>query len=220
MGSLLRSLQGLIERTYAIDPGIRDISRFVVGDAGYRRFYADAGQSIGSASGTGARTLVRETPDGPRACIYYPDAMIRRLEAYPPQEGLCEENALPFATLTEELDHLLLIAERTRQDRPVTLLELEMQANVTKHLVLARFLSRGGRPLSSRRRLWLRRRLFETGRYRDEDPEVRRRYEQAARWSIKLVDGLAGRSPHERLGVLRRFHRADQAAKLEMISRL
>jgi hypothetical protein len=218
--SLLHSLQGLIERTYAIDPPIPDASKFLIGDAGYRRFYHEERRPVGPAGSRGAKTLIRETADGLRACIYYPDALIRRLEAFPPQQGLCEENAEPFATLTEELDHLLLIAERARQARSVTLFELELQADVTKHLVLARFLSRGGRALSPSRRIWLRRRLFETGRYRDPDPEVRRRYEQAARWSIKLVDGLAGESPDRRLAALRRFHRADTAVKLELISRL
>ena len=61
----------------------------------------------------GARTLVRETREGLRACIYYPDGMIRRLELFPPQRGLGDENVDAFADLVEELDHLLLLAERS-----------------------------------------------------------------------------------------------------------
>ena len=219
--SLLQVLQGLIERTYALRTTVYDVSRFLIGDAGYRRLYLENGnRSIESGSRFRAKTLVRETADGLRACIYYPDALIKRLEAFPPQKGLCDQNAEAFATLTEELDHFLLIAERARQARSVTLFELELQADVTKHLVLARFLSRGGRPLSARRRLWLRSQLLEKSRYCDDDPVVRRRYEQAARWSVKLIEGLAGHTPRRRLTTLRRFHRADTAAKLELISRL
>src|SRR6185503_19378594 len=74
--SLLESLQGVIERTYDLDTGVRDIGRFVIGDAGYRFLYAgveregrlfqrvepvrSAGTGVlsGEPAGAGARTLL------------------------------------------------------------------------------------------------------------------------------------------------------------------
>ena len=90
---------------------------------------------------SGARTLVRETDEGLRASIYYPDRLIRVLEQHPPQHGLCDANVDAFATLVEELDHFLMIVARARSGRPLTLFELELHANVSKHLVLSRFLA-------------------------------------------------------------------------------
>ena len=59
--SLLELLQGVIERTYDLQTGVRDIGRYVIGDEGYRRIYgADhaAGRVRRSVIvGAGARIL-------------------------------------------------------------------------------------------------------------------------------------------------------------------
>jgi len=215
--SLLEQLRGLIERTYGFESGIEDLGRFVVGNAGYRRFYAgrEASTWVDSAR-VQARTLVREVPGALRACIYYPDELIDALERQPPQRGLFDSNVDAFSTLVEELDHLLLLVWRKRQGRPVSLFELELQANVTKHLVLSHFLAAGRPHLEPHERAWLRYHLFEKGSFVDEDPEVAERYRHAARCAVKFVDALP-ESPRKRLVALRRFHDANVAGKLEMI---
>ena len=215
--SLLEQLRGLIERTYGFETGLDDLGRFVVGNAGYRRFYAgrEAITRVDSATEQ-ARTLVREVPGAFRACIYYPDELIETLERQPPQHGLFDCNVDAFSTLVEELDHLLLLVWRKRQERPVSRFELELQANVTKHLVLSYFLAAGRPCLKPHERAWLRHHLFEKGCFVDADPEVAERYRQAARCAVKFVDGLPG-SPRKRLVVLRRFHDANVAGKLELI---
>jgi hypothetical protein len=81
--------------------------------------------------------------------------MIRHLEAKPPQRGVNEDNVDAFAVLVEELDHLLVTAERAHAGRGVSLLELEIQANVSKELVLSRFLTRRGRISDDDRRAWV-----------------------------------------------------------------
>ncbi len=164
--------------------------------------------------------LVRETAEGLRACIYYPDALIERLERYPPQHGLHERNVDAFAALVEELDHLLLLAERTRHMREVSLFELELHANVSKHLVLSRFLAGQRRRLGQDRRAWLRHHLFAKAEYCDTDPRVRERYRRARRDAVKFLDGLQGRRPAQRLELLRRFHHEGASGKLRLIERL
>jgi len=215
--SLLEQLRGLIERTYGFESGLADLGRFVVGNAGYRRFYAgrEAHTRVDSATAQ-ARTLVREVPGALRACIYYPDELIEALERQPPQQGLFDGNVDAFSTLVEELDHLLLLAWRKRQGRPVSLFELELQADVTKHLVLTYYLAAGRPHLEPRERAWLRHHLFDKGCFVDTDPDVAERYRQAARCAVKFIDGLPGR-PRKRLVALRRFHDADVAAKHQLI---
>lgn len=221
--SLLEAVQGLLERTYAMASGIDDVARFVVGDRGFRHLY-DPAELVelvaGSAAGDGARTLVRTTAEGVRASIYYPDSMIRQLERHPPQRGLDERNVDAFATLIEELDHLLLIAERARLGRTTTMLELELHANVSKHLVLSRFLA-GARPgLDGLRRAWLRHHLFDKVRFRAEEPAVRERYLRARRLAVRLVDALPRIEQARRIVTLRRFHDLDSQGKQSLIGRI
>jgi hypothetical protein len=220
--TLLDGVRGLLVRTYGIGGSLPELGTFIIGHRGLRQFYAAGGpaRAAGSAGGCGARTLVRETADGVRACIFFPDELIRTLEAHPPQYGLREENVEAFAVFVEEIDHLLVIAERAAQDRPVSLFELELHADVSKHLVLSRFLAGGARRLSEGGRSWLRERLFDADRSWDGDPDSRERYRAAARWAVRLIETLAVLSPPARLAALRRFHAADGGGKLELIRRL
>jgi hypothetical protein len=220
--NLLETVQRLIERTYAMESGLSDLGRFVIGDRGFRELYCGSGAvaEAGSMAGDGAKTLLRETADGPRACVYYPDALIRRLEDAPPQHGLSDYNVAPFATLVEELDHLLVIAERARQGRQLSLFELELHANITKHLVLTRFLAGTRGRVDPPRRIWLRRQLFGEARFQEQDAAANSRYRDAARWAIRFLEALRPRRPHARIRSLRRFHVANASGKLELIQQL
>jgi len=213
---LLDALCGLLRRTYALSAPLRPIGDYVIGDRGLRALYPNGETEARSESGEGARLLVRETSGGLRACIYYPDAMIRRLEEKPPQRGIDDDNVEAFAVLVEELDHLLVAAERAHAGRGVSLLEMEIQANVSKDLVLSRFLSGGGRRLNPRRRIWLRDRLFHGRAYSDRDGAVRARYDDASRFALRFLLVLARLPAPARVEALRRFHRAPLAGKLEL----
>ena len=213
---LLDALCGLLRRTYALTAPLLPIGRYVIGDAGLRVLYPKGQRDVRSEAGEGARLLVRDTGDGVRACIYYPDAMIRRLEENPPQRGLDEDNVDAFAVLVEELDHLLVAAERAQAGRGVSLLELEVQANVSKDLVLSRFLSRRGQCVDPVRRAWLRHHLFDARTYCDDDRSVRYRYDEASRLALKFLATLERTPRGRRVDRLRRFHRASLAGKVEL----
>ena len=219
--SLLEQVQRLLERTYRMRSGVREPGRFIIGDRGYRWLYRDrsAASEARSTAGQGARVLLRETPAGTSASIYYPDALIARLERHPPQRGLHEGNVDAFAALVEELDHLLVVAERVRMGREVSLFELELHANVSKHLVLTRFLAGRRTRLSASRRLWLRHQLFVKNRFREPDSSVQQRYRDATRWAVRFLDRLAGLAAARRIETLRVFHRASLRHKLELIDR-
>ena len=249
--SLLESLQGLIERTYRMDTGVAEIGRYVIGDEGYRRFYGQRPPSLrvpeesraaraaallaagvgadggrGSQAAAAARVLVHDNPDGLAAHIYYPDLLIRRLEEAPPMQGLCDRNVDDFATFVEELDHFLFLAERVRLKRPVSLLELELQANVTKYLVCALFLAgsggrrpRGGAMLAEEERRWLLYHLFEKIEFAEPDPLVRARYRDALRFARRFLDRL-DRLPlaSDRVARLRAFHAATHQQKIAALA--
>jgi hypothetical protein len=219
--SLLASVHGLLERTYHMRSGIRDVADYLIGDHGFRELFSDASivETVCGASACGARTLLRETPDGLRVCVYFPDELIRRLEAYPPQRGIGARNVDAFATFVEEIDHLLVVAERLALRQPISLFELELHANVSKHLVLTRYLAGRGPRLSEVQRIWLRRCLFGA-EYCDDDAEVAGRYREAARWAVRLLDAAGRLAPAQRLEQLRRFHREEVAGKLRLIEYL
>ncbi len=219
---LVSQLQKIIERTYALPGSVPDAGRFILGDEGYRRIVArGAGPVRVVGSGSGACLLLRPPgAGGPwRAAIYYPDALIERLETDPPSSGLHDGNIDDFAVLVEELDHFLCVAERLRLGRSFSLLELELQANVTKFLAAAHWLrrSRGGRSGDVERR-WLLWQLFDKGDYADPDPRVAARYRDARRFAVRFLRRIEPLRAVERLGALRRFHRQSHAQKLALLS--
>lgn len=215
--TLLAAVHGLLTRTYALTARLDAIERYVIGDAGLARLYdGRPGTAVGSATGEGARLLLREEGGALRATVYFPDALIAHLEERPPQRGLDDRNVDAFAVFVEEIDHLLVAAERADAGRGVSLLELELHANVSKYLVLARFLAGRAKRLGPARRAWLMHQLFEKPQYSDPDPEVRERYVAAGRNAARFLMTLERLSPQARIDRLRRFHRQDLSGKLAM----
>jgi len=96
--------------------------------------------------------------------------------------------------------------------------ELELHANVSKYLVLGRFLAGERKLLDGPRRVWLRHHLFHKRDYGDDDPSVRRRYQDAARFALRFLDAQQSCPVDSRVGALRRFHRASLNGKLAMIA--
>ncbi|MCP3980048.1 MAG: hypothetical protein GY716_12150 [bacterium] len=220
---LLDQVQGLLERTYHMYTGLESAGRFVIGHRGYKLLYAEEEEFLHaprSGAGCGAKVLFRETGRSVRAALFFPDEQIERLERFPPQRGLGDENVDAFAALVEELDHLLVLAERVREQRTVSMFELELHANVSKHLVLTRFLA-GNRPaLEVEQKLWLRHHLFGKIRFTDPDTRVRARYRDARRWGVRFLDALGALDPAKRLRTLRRFHSATSYGKTSLIRSL
>ncbi len=220
--SLLERLQGLIERTYDLDTGVRDIGRFVIGDEGYRRLYGRR-QAAGlvtrkvGARVTAARTLLREGSEGLAVAVYYPDSLIACLERNDPTRRLDDDNVDAFAVLVEELDHLLVVAERYRSGGVCSLMELELHANVTKYLVLKTFVGklRGVGRVSAADTAWIRFHLFDKAEYAEPDPDVRWRYREACRLAARYVSRLDDLPAAQRPAELRRFHRLGPRVMLE-----
>lgn len=196
-------LKSIIERSYGMRPVIHDIGPFLIGDEGYEVLYGD-GQHERSS---GARMMVREEHDSVRLSVYYPDALVRHLEQFNPLIGLGDVNIDQFSVFIEELDHLLTLAGRVAEGRPVSLLELEHHANLTKYLVVLHLLGRqiGRTRLPESLRLWARHHLF--GKYSREKSDSAERYREAAGLADRHARLLDGMTVPERRSELCAFHR-------------
>ena len=222
--SLLRDIHGLIERTYATASGIADLGPFIIGDEGFRRLsdrhHVVRGPEGGPAALAGAALLVRPEPSGTAISVYFPDALIRRLESRPPHHVLDEANVDDFAEFIEEVDHFVVLAHALGAGREVTLLELELRANVTKALVIGHFLARHARraALQEGERLWLRHHLFEKREVAEPEAEIAARYREARRLAVRLLDRLSGLPRAEGLARLRRWNGLSAVEKVREIA--
>lgn len=136
-----------------------------------------------------------------------------------PAAALGPEPSLDLACqVVEGISHFVLIAERARCELPTTQLELELQAEVDKFLLLGVL----PEPLPSLERARLRLRLFEITRFVDEPGTLLGdRYRLASRTADRYLRRLEtkylDRSRWRELrGELNRFFRAGQTAKLEL----
>ncbi len=216
---LIKELQKKIEKTYALDTGITNIEQYIIGDKGYEEFYANEEIRTVVNSHSGARVLLRDAGDTLKVSIYYPDALIRELEDNDPRLGIHDENIDLCASFVEELDHFLFIAQHYKSHRPFSLLELELQANVTKYLVLKYFVALQNRSLKLSRfdKEYIRHHLFYKRKFDIEDTSERKRYEDAGKFGMMYTEQIDLLSHEERLRDLRLFSRMTCPSKIRHI---
>ncbi len=214
---LLLTLKSMIERSYGMPRVIEDVGPFLIGDEGYRARYRGR-DGAAPAAEAGARLLVRESGMPLRVALYYPDALVSHLERHSPLRGVGEINIEAFAVLVEELDHLLTIACRAAEGRPISLLELEHHANVTKYLVVLHFLGRqtGRRRVPDPIRRWARHHLFE--RYAAGGGEAASRYREAASLAGRYVLFLESLPAEARPPELRAYQRRSFSETFRLIA--
>lgn len=212
----------LIQRTYDAEPGVVPLGRFIVGDEGFRMLSArrKAVRMVGQ-DGAGARVLMRPLEGGAgwAVALYLPNELVRVLEGQDPRRELHDGNVDEFATLVEEVDHVVTFADRVaRAGRDVSLLELEWHAAVTKFLVLNHFVGRlrDRDTLTDAERIFVEHHVFHKGEIAEADPGVAARYREAARLALRFVRQLSRRRPLERIRDLRRFHRASHHEKIRL----
>jgi hypothetical protein len=160
--------------------------------------------------------------------LYLDPALLGRLARHDPLECLHGGNLADYWTALEGVSHFLYLAWNAGHDKPVSLLELEMQAEVDKYVVsygLMRRQSPGHFPAE------LHRALFERPRL---DPRLSAAraalYRAASRYAARFCVGLERRLARSRraageghepevLAELRRFYRLTSLRKLAHIER-
>jgi hypothetical protein len=210
----LAYVQADLEAIYGVEaPGVHD---FLVG--------GDAARAAGRAPRAPEELLVLEEEDGLSLGLYLDDAVMATAAAADPHHRrprLVARGALGrVACAAEGVSHFVYLATRAAEGRRVSLLELEVQAEVDKFALLLLHLWRRGLRRASPA---LRRRLFERVRYHAHlGAEERRRYEEANRLGGGYARWLEGRFVEgaDIDGLLRELRRTYRLAGREKIDYL
>jgi hypothetical protein len=208
--TLARVQRGL-EALYRVDTGVT-VDDFVI-DEPTRAHFAPARKPR-------EQLLVCEAAGEMSLALFIDPAALHNLAQHDPGHRLGNHNLGDFLLAVEGVSHFIYAVWCARAERPVTQLELELQAEVDKY-VTCLLATETARCQSEA----LRQRLFVDAEYEpDLDGEERDRYraanDNANRYAAWLeATFVATRRIPEMLGELRRFYREGLAAKLARIAR-
>ncbi len=191
-----------------------DVRQFLITDETLAQLLSNG---INSAR-TGETLLMCEEDDGLSLSLYLDSEILSRLESANPLDELRAEQLDDLCKVIEGLSHFNYVVWKASQDRTVSLLELELQAEVDK-FVSTMHLAREQRDPDMLNELF--QRLFDMVRFRhDLDEEQSARYraanDYAARFCRRLRPGILEDSEGA-LAELRRFYRLQLADKISHI---
>jgi hypothetical protein len=211
---VLRGLQSLLGQLYDVELDY-DVYDFLVTDRGALPGIPPAA----AARDVEEELLLAETPDGAGVALYLDPSLLRRLEGADPVGALTESNLADYCTALEGVSHFVYSTWRLDRDLPVSLLELETQAEVDKYAVTVFLLAEqlgGGYPAQVHARLFDR--VSFDARL---EPDQYRRYRTAHRYAAHYCRRLEhrfvtrGEARIEALvRELRKFYRLGSSAKL------
>ncbi len=212
---MLALLQDLLQRLYGLDIE-ESVEDFVITD---RRF---ASALRGAPVVAPEELLVRQADDELAISLFLEPSLLAAVARGDPLRRLHGHHLNPLCTLLEGVSHFVYLVSRARQARPVTRLELELQAEVDKFAILT-FLLRAQRQGTLPG--WLPRRLFEKVRYHAHlDDEALSRYRTANACARRYCRRLQRRfqwgwNGRRMVQELRHFHALGQTQKLRHIDR-
>lgn len=203
-------LQAHLQRVYGLDPAhTPDIRPFLVDDAAL-----DQLRPPGTERPADEWVLVQESDDGLDLAVWIAPEHLDTLARTPDPRTLVRASLRSFCAAIEGISHFMLLIERARRSEPLTLLELEVQAEIDK-FVSARLHCPDHAPA-------LRRALFQdVGLQGGLSREERSRYREAGRLARGWCDHL-GRLPHvgALLDAQRRLWRAPGGRRMERLRAL
>ncbi len=163
--------------------------------------------------------FVAETTDGAGLSLYLDPDLLQRLERADPLGALTEGNIADYCTALEGVSHFVYTAWRLDRDAPVSLLELETQAEVDKYAATVFLVGRqqGGRyPTEVHARLFDR--VSFDSRLRPEQYDRYRTAHRCAAQYCRRLERRFVRRGEARIEALvrelRRFYRLGSTAKL------
>ena len=210
---MLDQLQQRLTDIYHVNPG-HDIRDFLITD----RALADALGQGALLPNTAESVLLSEDDEGLALSVYLDREVLDRLDSSDPLSKLHADQLDDLCQVVEGISHFNYIVWSASRDRSVTLLELELQAEIDKFVsTLLLLLEQGDTSMSSR----LHELLFESTSFRAElDDAQRARYEAASdyagRFCHRLRERLIG-GDRDVLPELRRFYRLSQTDKISHI---
>ncbi len=210
MRTLARVQRGL-ETLYRVDTGVT-VDDFVIDEETRDAFAPERKprEQLLVAEGDGEMSLA----------LFVDPAALANLAAHDPSRRLGDHNLGDFLLAVEGVSHFIYAIWCAQAERPLSQLELELQAEVDKYITC--LLSTAPETGVSSQ---LRRRLFADPAYEpdlddDEHDRYRAANDNANRYATYLEDQFVTRRKiPEMLAELRRFYRQGLAAKLSTIAR-
>jgi hypothetical protein len=211
---VLRGLQSLLERLYDVEARY-DVYDFLI---------TDRSALLGMAPHNDLREseeelLVAESADGAAVALYLDAELLERLEGADPVGALTDDNLADYCTALEGVSHFLYTTWRLHCDLPVSLLELETQAEVDKYALTVFLLAGqqgGGYPAHVHPRLFDRV-SFDARLLPDQYQRYRTAHRCAAHYCRRLEHRFVSRGQthiEALVRELRRFYRLGSSAKL------
>lgn len=215
---LLRRMQQLLARLYDA-PVAHDVGDFVLCD---RRRLSDMVGPHAEHAGD-EQVFVVEDEHGVRLGLFIDEQVLARLLRRDPLQVLDEDNLHDYCTALEGVSHFHYLVWSLARGRNVSLLELELQAEVDKYATAVALFTQqrdGVLPGS------LHARLFHAVSFLPQlDAESRRRYQEANRHAARFCRSLEERflrarrrRPELWLAELRRFFRCGHQEKIRQLA--
>lgn len=211
---MLAELQSFIADIYDADCGYR-LHDFLVTD---RELAAKIGRKK-LRGNTEETVLIAEDDEGISVSVYLDKALLSRLDDADPMNSLRADQLSDLVVVLEGVSHFNYVGWCAGRDKAVTLLELELQAEIDKFVTTA-MLAQQQEDFPLLRNLH--RLLFDDVDYEPTlSRNERERYEvansYAARFCRKLLDRLTRDDSNEQLG---EFYRLTQPDKMSYIHSL
>lgn len=215
---LLRRMQSLLTRLYDA-PVEHDAEDFLISDLD--RLRDVVGDERGPLSDE--QVFVVQEDGGVRIGLFIDERVLEHLERHDPLQTLDEHNLHDFCTALEGVSHFHYLIWSFARNRPVSLLELELQAEVDKYasaLALMTQQRAGAFPGA------LHAQMFGGVSFLPQlDDASRRRYEEANRHAARYCRSLDQRylqprrsQPEKWLAELRRFFRCGHQEKIRQLA--
>jgi len=212
---ILQHLQALLSRLYAVRSEYA-VTDFLITD------HAQLGD-LAHQNTTDEQVLVNQVDDSLQVSVYVDAAVLCRLAADNPLEALSDTNLSDYCTALEGVSHFHYLTWRAAHADSVSLLELELQAEVDKYAAAVWLFTsqrNGAFPHT------LHERLFHRVRYHAElSAECLARYRDANRFAACFCRQLEERflrcrrvQPEAWLQELRKFYRLSHAQKLRRVA--
>ena len=210
---MLERLQQQLHDINRSDAGY-NVLDFLVTDARIARAISD-GENL---TNSGETLLLSEDEQGVAVSLYLDEALLDRLKSGDPAAALSAGLLDDLCRVIEGLSHFNYVAWRASRDRSVTLLELELQAEVDKFVSTMHF---AREQHDAELMNGLHGRLFDNPRFHDHlSRRQLERYRAASEYAARFCQALVPRL-RERGGAalpeLRRFYRMSLGDKISHI---
>ena len=215
---LLRRMQTMLAQLY--DAPVReDVQDFVLSDR--RRLCEAVGEQAGPACDE--QVFVVEEEQGVRLGLFIEREVLQRLARRDPLEALDEHNLPDYCTALEGVSHFHYLVWSLARGRNVSLLELELQAEVDKYAIAVALMTR---QQAGRFPQDLHTRMFHAVSFLPQPDEIsRRRYQEANRHAARFCRSLEERflrvrrqRPELWLAELRQFFRRGHQEKIRQLA--